>query len=202
MSLERNTRYEHTLSIEHNDIKYRGVVVFPPSSNLNLTIRNTRGGDLDYILVESRHRDVVFEDEGGKWKYKYKYSTKRESGIVYFKGFDLKGNHSFGAAILTDGSEKLKGNLHCNGESYMDKTVTACESKKGLTQYIEFSEDVLMEQEVTDPKCLIKAPEIFRELEFELGTGWCNYTFVSIDTGEVHSLWAFGYELHMIPGGK
>jgi hypothetical protein len=188
--------------MEEDEKKYYGFAVFESKGALDLVIRNTRGGDLDHVIVESKHRHDFFRDKGGKWKYKFRYHPKAESGLVKIKGFDDKGRHSYGAFIIADGTQKLRGNLYCNGSFYLGKTVTGCQSKETLSQLIEFIEDVTLVQDDLKAKCAIRAPRIFRELEFDMGKGHCTYTFIGIHSGYEHKMWTYGHEMHMIPTGK
>jgi hypothetical protein len=200
--IDRETLYEYTLGIEHKEKQYFGVAVFESDGLLELTIRNTRGGELDHVLIDSMHRHDFFQDKGGKWKYRFKYYPHVESGIVKIKGFDDKGRHSYGAFILADGTQKLKANLFCNGEAFIDVSVSACQSKESLLQLIQFKEITFLEQGGQDPACFIKAPGEFQELQFGIAKDWCVYTFTGIDSGKEHKMWTYGHEMNMVPSGK
>jgi len=200
--LERDTFYEHTLHFEIDKKKrFLGVGVLDPHPYQLISIRNKRS-DLDYVVLTSNHRNVTVEDEGSSWKYKFHYSKKVESGLVRVKGFNKEGKHTWGAFAIRDEQINLKAKVYCNGRSYEDSTIF-CQSKENLLQYIEFKNEVIISQEDNTVHCAMLTPESFTELQFEIGKGFCVYTFTELKSGHQMELHTYGFELALpSPSGK
>lgn len=199
--LDRDSLYEHTLKFTIDKKKeFIGVGVLDPKASQLISIKSNRS-DLDYAVLESNHRNVTVEDEGSRWKYKFNYSAKVESGLVTIKGFDEKGQHTYGAFAIRNPDIKLEATIYCNGNIKKDSTYF-CQSKAGLLQYIEFKNEVVLTQDNNLDQCYIKAPETFKELEFTLGKDFCLYTFTELKSGEQMKLHTYAYELPMIPSGN
>ena len=194
--LERDTFYENTLQFEIDKKKrFLGVGVLDPHQSQSIFIKNKRS-KMDYCVLVSNHRNVTVEDEGSSWKYKFNYTKKIESGLVRVKCFNKDGKHTWGAFAIRDNETKLQARVYCNGGIIDDSTIF-CQSKENLLQYIEFKNEVILTQEDNTVHCAMLTPESFKELQFEIGKGFCVYTFTELKSGEQMELHTYGYELSL-----
>jgi hypothetical protein len=118
---------------------------------------------------------------------------------VDFAGYDVDGQHAWGYADFQDPKTQLPHLLKCNGETVASRGVSVCQSRKELTQRIEFPVPVVVEALAG---CPALAAADRKSFEFQLGRGKCLYRFREI--AEPHRdarLTTFGYESIRI-GGK
>lgn len=113
--------------------------------------------------------------------------------------YDVDGQHGWGFADFQDARTNLPHTLKCNGEVTTSKGVSVCQSRKELTQRIEFDTPVVVEAMQGCP-LLVAADRM--NFEFQLGRGKCLYRFREIaDTRRDARLTTFGYESIRV-GGK
>jgi len=189
--LDPEVFYKRDIQIEINGARYEGVATVPKANSYDILLRPK--GKADLVLITSCHRE--YEAEKLKSRFRYEYTPL--GGIedapacplqisVYEK---KKGRHSWAFITFEHPNLRLPATLKCNGSVISALGVSACQSKAGLIQRIEFKEEVRVWSPV---KCqrLGRSRKIF---QFEISPRQCQYTFETRD-GRLHTMTTLGYE--------
>lgn len=192
--------YRRDMALKVNGRSAEGVVVIPraPSYSFEIEAR----GKLDLFTLQSCSRELIIDAPksdgifGKKTKIAFTIQPDdMENGPACpfeLAGYSKEtGKHSWALVDFETPTEKLPAKLNCNGAKYASGGVSACQSRAGLIQRIEFAEDVLASP---DKDCEIPLTNK-RVFEFPLRAGYCVYAFVAAkDMSKVHRLTTIGYE--------
>ena len=210
--------YRKDMKIEANGYKGHGFVVAPKADKYKLRINAV--GRLDLFTMTSCHREITQEDAGYKGRWlgfgknlklaRVEYDPAKgieDSGScpLEFGGYEKKrGRHSWGFLIPEHEGSKLPSVVRCNGRDAQYRGVSACQSRHGLIQRIEFPGEFVYQipkeyegQETcqyTDIKVIDK-----RIFEYRMPKGECMLYFQELDEpGRVGEHYDYGYSKIMI----
>lgn len=199
--------YKKDMSITIDNITAEGVIVVPAKDVHSLHI--TAQGDLDMFTFTTCHREEVAEDASNVTEttgiFRRKIEKKREIKLDYkptliekigacpiqLGGYEQeKGRHSWGFIDFETPDAVLKATVFCNGNEVKANGVSACQSRAGLIQAIQFPEEVYI------------APTEGCDIGYNKGTffkfpikkGQCVYAFMNKKL-EIHRLTTLGYEI-------
>ena len=213
--LTPGTHYKRDMILEVDGYQGEGLLVVPekPVHKFHVEAR----GELDLFTLTTCHREWTKEKA---WNVKKKSGLfgwgrkimKREVEfplslnplersdycLTELGGYEKdKGRHSWAMVDYqpSDLSKFLPAFVQCNGSGRNYSGVSMCQSRKGLIQSIEFTEDMLVDP---DPEC--RGPKgQGRKFEFQLPEGKCVYLFVEkSEPHREHRLTTFGYEQILI----
>ncbi|MGB1290514.1 MAG: hypothetical protein ACPG5Z_00180 [Pseudoalteromonas sp.] len=178
--------YRKDMKIEANDYKGHGVLVVPRENKYKMKIKAL--GNLDLFTFQTCHREMTQEDAGkkggflgiGKDKKLAQLEFAPSRGIeddgscpIDIGGYEKKkGRHSWGAIILENKKFTLPSVVRCNGQTTQYRGTSACQSRAGLIQRIEFSVPVGYD---LDPNCKyegVKMTEV-NIFEYQIPEGQC-----------------------------
>jgi len=195
--LQHKINYKKTLRFHINDKVYVGLSLPPIRKSYSIMV--TAPFNLDFLKIETCHREIVLEKAfyrkrilKDKKKYKFFYTpTEIEKDCpLFITALSQKGVYSFGEVILNHPEYSMQALNYCNGEVYESEGVSICQSKKGLTQLIEFGKKVIVQS-----NCSVITLKGGRKFKYEVGSGDCVFLFFSIDKkNKIHKLITFGYE--------
>lgn len=184
--------YKRELEVKVNGALCSGACVVKRAPKYTLEVNAP--ADMDYLSIETCHRHVTKEDLGDSFTYDYVPLVGVEDGIdcaVEITTLDKK-HAKNGYAYIEFESDlfTLSSLIKCNGQVYQAQGVSICQSKKGLSQVIEFKEPVKVSP---DDSCPLDAEHSGSLFEFHLPRGACLYLFQS-KSGDLHKLITLGSE--------
>lgn len=152
----------------------------------------------ELIKITTCHREKVIEANRifrSKKDYNWKYvPTEIEiSGMcpIFVGAYDTKGQHSWAYIDFRLPSETLEATVDCSGSSKKSKGLSVCQSRKGLTQRISFTDKVLSDSSMGCNSLNEMNNNIF---ELETQSGICHYVFTEIKSKKIHRLTMYGYD--------
>jgi hypothetical protein len=190
VSNDAENTYRKTLKITHEEETVVGFAALARLDEYPLFFETAKKPEL--VRISTCHRDVVLDDTGDEFSYRYIPSKGIEdqgSCILQIATFDDKGHHQFGAVDFLD-DETLMADIYCNGESELAIIgATVCQARVGTDQVIEFATSVEVFAQET-----CKKPEEFGDglFRYSMKEGYCIFLFKSED-GELHRHTTFGY---------
>lgn len=186
--------FERDAKICVNDQCDVGYLVVPPAEEYEIEIENP-SGDHDYLIMETCHNFLKFQDEGSHHKFKYKpdehFETKGKC-VMIFSSYDKENRDSFAFVAIDDPYYKFHAKTRCANHGLKSfNGVSACMTKAGKDTSIEFSEPVLMDP---DPECntgkLIRNGTMWI---YDMPSGLCQVRFMSKLTGDIHLHYMIGF---------
>jgi len=199
--LNPDTLYMRDMEIEANGFKGIGTLVIPSKEKIvfNLTAK----GKISLLDFQTCHRVISTEDPGNKGVFGDKKKATIEyipvKGIedggecdILIGGYNIKGRHSWSYIAIEYPKYQLPALISCNGSQYNSRGVTVCQSKIGLIQKIEFTEEAKFIPQVS---CPIETKD-GKSFEYKTAKGECVYVFKSGD--KFHRLVTIGWESILI----
>ncbi len=204
--IEDNTLYRRDMVVEINGKVFQGTAT-PPKSDIYAIHVYTKG-ELDLFTLETCHREDVTEKAWNiikrKGLFRRKIEIKNELEFTFtpteiektdcpilLGGFEQKkGRHSWAFVDPQEDREPLTATSSCNGTIQQNPTVTACQTKAGLIQSIQFDMEVVgsCEDGCNLPKSTGK------KFEWATGKGRCACMFVVKGSDRYHRLTTIGYD--------
>ena len=198
--------YRRDITITGSGYQGQGVVVLPKQNKYQLELKAV--GNFDLLTFTTCHREITEKDAGYKGKFlgygkdkklaKMEYEPAKgieDSGScpIDIGGYEKKdGRHSWGAILIENEASKLPSVVKCNGRETQYRGVSACQSRIGLLQRIEF----LIEVEYDlDTKCKYENIKFDGKVfEYAMPQGECLIYFME-KTGEkrVSEHYDYGY---------
>jgi len=198
LKLDPKVMYKRDMKISFDGQSYSGVAVLPDKASHEITIETK--GKLDLLTITTCHREFTAENLSsggifGKNKYTFLYAPipgiEDEYCPIDIGGYEaLKGRHSWGFLDMKTKGENVEALLHCNGELKNVSGVSVCQSKLGLVEKINFSQEMAV---APSENCKTMISPDLKSYEFEVAPGVCVYKFRSRDN-QYHRLTTIGYE--------
>lgn len=195
--------YKRDINLEINGRTYEGVSVVPYASSYQIDIE-PRGADIDMLLITSCHREYSAEKTASGWfifrkrnRFRYTYNPVPEiendgDCTLRINTFEKdEGRHAWALIAFEHPKYRLRGSLYCNGVREDASGVSVCQSKKGLTQRVDFGESV--EFAKVSAGCAVPRRTSIGNYEFDIASGECIYTVRNV-RDERHRLIMIGYE--------
>lgn len=183
-----NHFYKRELKVTVNGKSCVGVCVVPKASSYKIKVEADR---IDYLSFESCHRKISVEDQSDMWEYSYTPQDLENNCSVEIVSLDKK-NAKNGFALIDFESDdfRMPANVSCDGKTNLVIGGTSiCQSKAGLLQSIEFTDNVKVYP--TD-QCPLKGESDGKKFVFHLVKGPCIYVFGS--KNGFHKLTTLGTE--------
>lgn len=191
--------YRRDMEIFVDGVRYPGYGVLPVKDNYKFEARTKH--DMDRFAATTCHRQIVEEKvDGSNWlkkSAKYKFDFARFGSVEKSDPCPLElvasadsNDHSWAFFEFQSPAYKLKAKVECDGWSADFIGVSVCQTKKGLTQKITFSEIVK-----TDPEkegCVTESRD-GKTFEFDMPVGRCVSVFCA-KSGDCHRLTTLGYD--------
>ncbi len=195
--------YRKDVLIEYDGNSYDGVAVLPVKDEYEFKF--TANGDLDWLSISTCHRDEITEEAWNVVKrriFGLKILNKKQVNYVYspteiekdcdleIKAYNKSGYHSFGHISFFNSDYTLDALVECNGHSKAYSGASACQTKVGLIQKVNFANLV-----ITSPEedCPLEENE-GEYFEIKAQSGMCKYVFMEKSTRRLHVLTVYGYE--------
>lgn len=134
---------------------FEGVTVLPEREVYNFEIEPKGGANIDLLLATTCHREDSFEKTDRGWfifknKKRFEYHYRPVDGLEDTGICPLRvntyekelGRHSWSLMFFEHPRFKLPAKLTCNGVTSHFNGVSACQSKVGLIQQIDFGRPV------------------------------------------------------------
>ncbi len=165
--------YKRELKVTVNKKECVGVCIAPKSNSYVIKVEADR---IDYLSFESCHRKVSVEDQGDTWEYTYTPNDIEANCSVEIISLDKKSAKNGFALVDFETDEfRLPAVLSCDGKSDLAVGGTSiCQSKAGLLQSIQFSDNVKVYP--TD-ECPLKGDNDGKNFLFHLNKGPCVFVF-------------------------
>lgn len=206
--------YRKDMKIDANGYKGHGVVVVPKQSNYKMEVLAM--GNLDLFTFTSCHREITQEDAGYKGRWlgigKNKKLAKMEfmpakniedngSCPIDFGGYEKsRGRHSWGVMLMENTESTLPSLVQCNGRDTQYRGTSACQSRAGLVQRIEFPRRVVYD---LDSNCNYENVKLIDDkiFEYQMPEGQCTIYFQEVG-GEkrISEHYDYGYSKIIISG--
>jgi len=178
--------YRKDMEIQANDYKGHGVLVVPSETKYKIKIKAL--GNLDLFTFQSCHREITQEDAGKKGGFlgigrdkklaQLEFAPSKgieDKGVcpIDIGGYEKKkGRHSWGAIILENSKFTLPSVTKCNGQTTQYRGTSACQSRAGLIQRIEFTVPIDYN---LDPSCQYEGVRLTNEriFQYQIPEGQC-----------------------------
>jgi len=183
--------YKKDMRIEIDGHKGYGTLVVQPLPEHRIKVKF--GGKGDMVTLKTCHREEEMLDLGRRESFNFiPDEIMEQSGYCYLEieAFDKEGRHSWGLVDFNNEKFQLPAHIRCNGSSYNSRGVTVCQSKEGLLQRIEFTEEVVMSSLA---KCGTLPTEDGKVFVFNMPNRECTFIFKGT-SGKMHKLLTIGYE--------
>lgn len=198
-SLDPNVFYKRDIQLEINGEKFDGYGVPKRANSYEIKIRAQ--GVIDMLTITSCHREESIETPHKFWEsgksYVYNYTPihgiEDGSGCLLDIGAyeKIKGRHSWGTIDFQTERETLSAQTLCGGQYTAYSGVSACQSKYGLIQKINFDERVKVSPD--GARCNVMMTSNEKEYTYTMPKGECTYYFVT-KAGKIHRHTTLGYE--------
>jgi hypothetical protein len=210
--------YRKDMRVEANGYKGHGFVVAPKADKYNLRINAM--GKLDLFTMTSCHREITQEDAGYKGRFLGFGRNNKLARAEYvpakgiedngscpleFGGYEKKrGRHSWGFLIPEHEGVSLPSVVRCNGRDTQYRGVSACQSRAGLIQRIEFPGEMVYQvpKEYKDQEtCQYEHIKVIDKkiFEYKMPKGECMLYFQEVaDPGRISEHYDYGYTKIMI----
>jgi hypothetical protein len=201
------TIYRYDMKLSVNGVVGTGVLVVRKAAKYDIEIESKEAMDL--LTIRSCHREMVIENVNEKYGWAI-FGTKRRNGKVSFVPQTLElydcpmeltgyskatGKHSFGFINYENDEDKLPATLKCDGNVYQAMGVSACSSRYGLYQEIEFATKVVIYPELNCPLSeVVEERMVGKRFIFPIIKGECHYVFKEEKGDKTHSLRTVGYQ--------
>lgn len=183
--------------------RINGFGVVPMAELYKITVKAP--GKIDLLTGVTCHRQWKAIKPKTDWLNKgYTFYFKPMKGIENVKSCALelgvyerlKGRHGWALLEFKGPRERLTASIKCNGRTYNNVGVSACQAKYGLIQAISFEQDVDVE---AGPGCSIQKSSNKRYYEFTMPKGDCTIYFAAWnDENKFHRLTLFGYSIQPV----
>lgn len=189
--LDTQKSYRKTLRFEVNGEKAKGIYTAKKNKSYHLEISTPQKPSL--VKITSCHQERVFVKPGKELSYEYKPYTEIEANdlpcIVEISVLSEEGKNQWGILDFQLDSERLPARVACNGDTANAKGSYVCQSREGLIQEIEFSEDVYAQ---FPEGCNKITHENGSRFFYQTTEGMCFYIF-SNKNGDLFRLVTYGY---------
>lgn len=189
-AVKENLLYKKEVVMTIDGVKASGVYV-APKQTAAYQIRFELPDKPNVVKLSTCHREEIFRDVGKKLDYEYRPIAGLETNgscLLEIAAFDEEGAHLWGL-IEFAGTETMTGHVGCNGQTYLAKGVSFCQTRTGLIQTITFKNVVKVFSPERCPKMNTKDQLTF---EYVMSVDKCIYLFS--DGKEEHRHTTFGYE--------
>lgn len=189
-NLKEGVIYQKELEFTINGTKAKGVFVAPKQASYKMVF--TFSSEAAVVKLTTCHREETFRNVKSV-NYEYKPQRNLEdSGSCLFEvaSFNTSGQDSWGLIDFQTDDEQMYANQGCNGQSWLAKGVSLCQSKSGLTQTITFQKPVRVTYPERCPKMTTTDQQNFY---YEIAQDRCVYLF-SAGPKDLHRLTTFGYQ--------
>lgn len=189
--LDPKAKIRMTMALKVNGQAIMGMGVVKRAASY--AIEGRTAGSFDLLKIRTPHREIVGEDQGEDFDYRYIPDPTMEMGYgaMLIEGNDKgKGRHSLGFLDFEDDAFRLMAMVRCNGVALMAVGVAVCQSKSDLVQAVEFSEDVVI---AGDEGCAAPLELGAHQFEFKLKAGLCVYR-VRAKSGLELRFTTYGYD--------
>jgi len=213
--LDSGKFYKRDMIVTVNGKIFEGFAAVPKAEKYDIHVEAR--GDLDMFIMTSCHKE---EQKERAWNVKKtirsglfgwgrkKIDLKREVSFSYYPnslerdgdcpmelgGYENRhGRHSWAFIDFESEKYKLPAKINCNGRVIESNGTTVCQSRNGLIQDIEFSEEATL---ADNNDCKI-ASKKSKRFEFAMPEGKCVLVFASKDL-KFHKLTLLGYEALLI----
>ena len=177
--------YKRTLQFKINDKPCNGTCVVGIAPQYKIHIEADR---IDYVSIETCHRHITSEDQGGSWDYTYIPQPIEAGCPIEIVTLDKKqAKNGFGLMDIQSLDYLHPAKLTCDGILTTVNGSSICQSKTGLNQQIEFSEPMLVHPPEGCPMDKSTDGKLFI---FKLNRGLCVWVFGS--KGGFHKLTTIG----------
>tara|TARA_R100001509_G_C4793939_1_gene190750 strand:- start:56 stop:742 length:687 start_codon:yes stop_codon:yes gene_type:complete len=185
--------YKRNLSFAVNGESFRGIGV--PKKNKSYKIEIQAPFNLDYVKIESCHREHILENayikkrilkNRKKYEFVYKPIGIEKECILILTVLSKKGKYHFGQVAFNTKEYKAKALNYCNGKTIKSDGVSMCQSKKGLIQLIEFENQMKPQS-----NCEIHSVD-GKVFKYDITAGDCVFLFLG--RNKLHKLVTWGYE--------
>lgn len=213
-------RYDLQISIGSQTINGVGVIKASDDGDAGLSTENESYQmkidskvDVDLFTVTSCHRDFSVESAINvnwlKKKRSYGYTYNPAPGIedvgsclVRIGSYNKdKGANAWAIIDFETPEATLTATNYCDGSKEESRGVSICQSRKGLTQILQFSVPVDQAQESIDPKCRISHPQDGMNWKYSIAQGECVMAFMeSAKPHRIHRHTTVGYSDILIRG--
>jgi hypothetical protein len=204
--------YRRDMTITADGYQGHGFIVLPKKDKYTLEIKAQ--GKLDLLTFTSCHREITQTDAGYKGRFlgfgkdlklaKMEYEPMKgieDTGScpIEIGGYEKeKGRHSWASVLMEHLGSTLPSVTKCNGRESQYRGVSACQSRAGLIQRIEFQVPVVYD---LDKNCSYKNVRLIdgKILEYQMPEGECLVYFME-KTGEkrISEHYDYGYSKIMI----
>lgn len=210
--------YRKDMKLEANGYKGHGFVVAPKAKKYTLKVHAM--GKLDLFTMTSCHREITQEDAGYKGKFLGFGRNNKLAKVEYepaigiedtgscpleFGGYEKsRGRHSWGFLIPEHEGSKLPSVVRCNGRDTQYRGVSACQSRAGLIQRIEFPGEFVYQipkEYASENRCQYTDIRIINKkiFEYRMPEGECMLYFQEVaDPGKISEHYDYGYTKIMI----
>ena len=192
--IKTKVNYKKTLEFSVNGKVFKGVGV--PKYSKSYLVEIEAPFKLNYVKIESCHREMVLKNAYHKKriiknrkKFQFNYNPigiEREC-ILFITALNESGKGRFAQVVFQSKKYTLNALNFCNGEKSKTAGVSFCQSKKGLTQLIQFDEDLVVRS-----TCPIYPFETKKTFKYDPQSGDCVYLFLGRD--RLHKLIVYGYD--------
>ena len=210
--------YRKDMKLKANGYSGHGFVVAPAAETYKVEVRAM--GKLDLFTMTSCHREITQEDAGYKGRFLGFGKNNKLARVEYqpavgiedngscpleFGGYEKgRGRHSWGFLIPEHKDAKLPSVVKCNGRDTQYRGVSACQSRAGLVQRIEFPGEIVYQipKEYKDmEKCQYSDIRVVdkRIIEYKIPEGECMLYFQEVaEPGRISEHYDYGYTKIMI----
>ena len=192
--IKSKVNYKKTLDFSVNGHKFKGIGV--PLYSKSYLIEIAAPFKLNYVKIESCHREKVLKNVYHKKRiiknrkiFQFNYNPigiEREC-ILFIMALNENGKGRFAQIVFQSKRYNLNALNFCNGKETKNQGVSICQSKKGLTQLIQFDDDLVVRS--TCPIFPFEGKKIFK---YDPQSGDCIYLFLGRD--KLHKLVSYGYD--------
>lgn len=193
-SLDPNTYYMRDMKVTIDGESAYGTMVAPKKWSYDISVDFPGKGDL--VLLRTCHREEIREDLGRKEAITYRpqrFLEDQGDCIMEISAFSKDdGKHAWALIDFENRMWQLEGIAKCNGNSYITKGVTVCQSRAGLIQQLKFNEKFTLSPAA---KCYPFFEHAIKDktLEYKVPKEECSFVITG-ESGRRHKLTTIGYE--------
>lgn len=187
---------------------FEGMTTLPKQSSYTFDIAPKGDANIDLLIVTTCHRNTSFERTSSGWfifqkknRFRYVYTPNPliegdgDCTLVFQTYEKDLGRHQWAVILFEHPKYTLNYTLYCDGNTEQVNGVGGCQSKEGLRQGVSFKERVMIEPDKNCPVPFRGDKAIY---EFPVGYKQCGYTFRSIDTNKLGTLFTSGFRGELV----
>lgn len=182
--------HKREMKIKLNGKKFYGVKVVELENEFK--IKGMPESSVEHLTIFTCHREYVEENVGKRFKHELTLTKFESMGHcpIQIIGLDKKGAHSWAYIAIRKPHEKMVAKVECNGEAYLARGLSVCQSRAGLKQAITFDEPVKVNSE--NDKCINPESADGKNWTYKLSRKECLFVFNKAK--EIHRHIALGYD--------